>query len=43
VFQKGRIVEEGAHADLYRRGGLYRRLCDHQGMEFAERRVLVAE
>jgi ATP-binding cassette subfamily B protein len=38
VFQKGRIVEEGDHGDLYRRGGLYRRLCDHQGMEFAEMR-----
>ncbi|WP_229428873.1 ABC transporter ATP-binding protein [Microvirga pudoricolor] len=39
VFQKGRIVEEGNHAELYRQGGLYRRLCDHQGMEFTEQPV----
>jgi ATP-binding cassette subfamily B protein len=38
VFQAGHIVEEGSHADLYRAGGLYRRLCDHQGMEFVEKR-----
>ena len=37
VFDSGRIVEEGSHADLYRRGGLYRRLCDHQGLEFSRR------
>jgi ATP-binding cassette subfamily B protein len=35
VFDKGRIVEEGSHASLYGRGGLYRRLCDHQGLTFA--------
>jgi ATP-binding cassette, subfamily B, bacterial len=34
VFDKGRIVEEGSHAGLYGRGGLYRRLCDHQGLMF---------
>jgi ATP-binding cassette, subfamily B, bacterial len=34
VFDKGRMVEEGTHASLYRKGGLYRRLCDHQGLEF---------
>jgi ATP-binding cassette subfamily B protein len=34
VFDKGRIVEEGSHASLYGRGGLYRRLCDHQGLMF---------
>ncbi|MGO4573796.1 ABC transporter ATP-binding protein [Microvirga sp. 2TAF3] len=36
VFDKGRIVEEGSHASLYRKGGLYRRLCDHQGLEFSK-------
>ncbi|MCB5175560.1 MULTISPECIES: ABC transporter ATP-binding protein [Microvirga] len=36
VFDKGRIVEEGSHESLYRQGGLYRRLCDHQGLEFAK-------
>jgi ATP-binding cassette subfamily B protein len=34
VFDKGRIVEEGDHHSLYRKGGLYRRLCDHQGLDF---------
>jgi ATP-binding cassette subfamily B protein len=34
VFDKGRIIEEGTHASLYRKGGLYRRLCDHQGLDF---------
>ena len=43
VFQKGRIVEEGDHRDLYARGGLYRRLCDHQGMEFAGEQALAGE
>ncbi|MBF9235030.1 ABC transporter ATP-binding protein [Microvirga alba] len=37
VFDQGRIVEEGTHAGLYRKGGLYRRLCDHQGLEFRDR------
>jgi ATP-binding cassette subfamily B protein len=37
VFDGGRVVEEGPHESLYRRGGLYRRLCDHQGLEFAKR------
>lgn len=36
VFEKGRIVEEGTHVNLYRQGGLYRRLCDHQELEFRE-------
>jgi ATP-binding cassette subfamily B protein len=35
VFDKGRIVEEGDHHSLYSTGGLYRRLCDHQGLDFA--------
>ena len=35
VFDRGRIVEEGDHHGLYRQGGLYRRLCDHQGLDFA--------
>jgi ATP-binding cassette subfamily B protein len=35
VFEKGRIVEEGNHESLYRQGGLYRRLCDHQGLDFS--------
>jgi len=34
VLQGGRIVERGAHADLLRQGGLYRRLHDRQrGLE----------
>ncbi|MFL5159900.1 MAG: ABC transporter ATP-binding protein [Microvirga sp.] len=36
VFDKGRIVEEGDHRSLYRGGGLYRRLCDHQGLDLAK-------
>ncbi len=40
VFEKGRIVGEGTHADLYRAGGLYRRLCDHQGLDLAKGRRL---
>lgn len=43
VFDKGRIVEEGSHETLYRGGGLYRRLCDHQGLEFSrDRRIGLA-
>lgn len=38
VFDTGRIVEEGSHETLYRKGGLYRRLCDHQGLEFTRGR-----
>lgn len=34
VFDRGAIVEEGTHASLYQRNGLYRRLCDHQGMDW---------
>jgi ABC-type multidrug transport system fused ATPase/permease subunit len=30
VLDHGRIVEEGTDAELYRRGGLYRRLCEQQ-------------
>jgi ATP-binding cassette subfamily B protein len=30
VFDGGRIVERGTHAELYRRGGLYTRLVDEQ-------------
>jgi ATP-binding cassette subfamily B protein len=31
VFDHGRIVEDGSHADLMRlQGGLYRRLVEHQ-------------
>jgi ATP-binding cassette subfamily B protein len=36
VFERGRIVEEGDHHSLYRKGGLYRRLCDHQGLDLAK-------
>ncbi|MCB8822783.1 ABC transporter ATP-binding protein [Microvirga rosea] len=45
VFDKGRIVEEGTHISLYQRRGLYRRLCDHQGLDFgrAERQEQAAE
>ncbi|RDI57762.1 ABC transporter ATP-binding protein [Microvirga subterranea] len=38
VFDTGRIVEEGSHETLYRKGGLYRRLCDHQGLKFTRGR-----
>ena len=33
VMQDGRIVERGCHAELFAKGGVYRKLCDmqHQG------------
>ena len=43
VFDTGRIVEEGDHESLYRLGGLYRRLCDHQGLEFKRQPDAMAE
>jgi ATP-binding cassette subfamily B protein/subfamily B ATP-binding cassette protein MsbA len=30
VLKDGRIIEEGSHRELYRRGGTYARLCDLQ-------------
>jgi ABC-type multidrug transport system fused ATPase/permease subunit len=30
VIERGRIVEDGTHQQLYSRGGLYRKLCDEQ-------------
>jgi ATP-binding cassette subfamily B protein len=33
VFDRGRIVEEGDHAALIRKGGIYRRLFDRQALE----------
>jgi ATP-binding cassette subfamily B protein len=33
VLDDGRIVEEGTHAGLLRRGGLYRQLWDLQAAE----------
>jgi len=30
VIERGRIVEDGTHAELYRRGGLYHKLCKEQ-------------
>lgn len=30
VMQEGEIVERGTHAELYSRGGVYRKLCDMQ-------------
>ncbi len=30
VVERGRIVEDGTHRELYRRRGLYRKLCDEQ-------------
>lgn len=31
VMDRGRIVERGAHRELYEMNGVYRRLCDMQG------------
>ncbi|MFM7140446.1 MAG: ABC transporter ATP-binding protein [Alphaproteobacteria bacterium] len=36
VVAGGRMVDEGRHEDLYRRGGVYRRLCDQQMSPGAE-------
>lgn len=33
VVDRGKVLEEGAHADLFARDGLYRRLCDLQFRE----------
>ncbi|MBV9633539.1 MAG: hypothetical protein JOZ40_02830, partial [Methylobacteriaceae bacterium] len=34
VFDQGRVIEDGAHADLIRRpNGLYRRLFETQGAD----------
>lgn len=33
VFDKGQLVEEGSHHELFARDGLYRRLCDLQFRE----------
>ena len=30
VINEGKIVENGKHADLYEKGGLYRDLCEQQ-------------
>ena len=37
VMDRGRVVEEGTHAQLYARGGMYRRICDLQSPEGMER------
>jgi subfamily B ATP-binding cassette protein MsbA len=37
VLDSGRLVDEGTHAELYRRGGLYRHLYDLQFREENER------
>jgi ATP-binding cassette subfamily B protein len=39
VFDRGRIVEEGPHAALLARDGVYRRLFERQGVEAAARAV----
>src|SRR5690606_3263602 len=30
VIERGRIVEDGTHSQLYRRRGLYHKLCEEQ-------------
>jgi ATP-binding cassette, subfamily C, bacterial CydC len=30
VLDRGRVAEQGSHRQLYRAGGLYRQMCDHQ-------------
>ncbi len=37
VMDRGRVVEEGTHAQLYAMGGMYRRICDLQSPEGMER------
>ncbi len=37
VMDRGRIVEEGTHAELVALGGMYRRICDLQSPEGMER------
>ncbi|MEM9314328.1 MAG: ABC transporter ATP-binding protein, partial [Pseudomonadota bacterium] len=34
VLEGGRIVEEGSHAELLERGGIYKRLWDYQSGGF---------
>jgi ATP-binding cassette subfamily B multidrug efflux pump len=34
VLEKGRILEEGGHGDLLRRGGLYAQLWTRQSGDF---------
>ena len=37
VFDKGRVVEEGTHAELVRRdGGIYRRLFEKQALDLTK-------
>ena len=36
VFDRGRVVEEGDHAALIRKGGIYRRLFDRQALELTK-------
>jgi ATP-binding cassette, subfamily B, bacterial len=36
VFDRGQIAEEGSHADLMRRAGLYRDLFTHQAAGLLE-------
>ncbi len=36
VLDEGRIIEEGTHKDLLKKGGLYARLWDHQSGGFIE-------